>query len=288
MAATAAAVRKRTAKMVAPESTKTYGMLQLLPAGAPEIVSAVDDEFIAAAAMGDPVKKKAPPPAKPKKAAGKPPAAKKPAAGKKPAKGGGKPGKKNPKPATSAKSKEKPESYMAPNTSNWGSQKSHSTGREGDPDVAYAFTVVVDSITYAMFSEISGLSWKAEPIPIREGGNNEYGLNMRGSGKFEPLTLKRGWFASTGEFFDMLKDSLEGSAERAGDGTNKKDGGHLHSGRVNIAVNVLNRKYEVIGEYAFKNAFIIEYSGPSLNSMSGQVGFEQIRMAYDYFTYTPK
>ncbi len=153
--------------------------------------------------------------------------------------------------------------------------KSGSSSRAGDPDVGYAFKVVINSVTYAMFNEVSGLSWKAEAIPIRSGGNNEHGYHMRGPGKFEPLTFKRGWYASNGEFFDMIKASLAGATVLSAVGAQ----------RVNMTISVLNRKYQPIGEYRVFNAFITEYSGPSLNAGSGQIAFEQIRMAYDYFEF---
>jgi phage tail-like protein len=153
--------------------------------------------------------------------------------------------------------------------------KGMATPRLGDPDVGYAFKVSIGSVTYAMFSEVSGLSWKAESIPVRSGGNNEHGYHMRGPGKFEPLTLKRGWFASTGEFFDMMKSSLQGSSIISS----------LGGRRTNLTITVLDRKYQPIGEYRVFNAFITEYAGPSLNASSGQVAFEQIRMSYDYFEY---
>ncbi len=154
-----------------------------------------------------------------------------------------------------------------------GKSKGANSVRQGDPDVAYAFTVAIGGTQYAEFAEIGGLSWKAEAIPVRSGGNNEWSHNMRGPGKFEPLTLKRGWFASNGEFFDMIKDSLAGSTKGA------------KGGRVNLSITVLNRGYQPIAEYQIFNAFITEYSGLALNSMSSAVGFEQIRMAYDYFVY---
>lgn len=250
---TVVATRKRFTRMVAPEAARSTGTLVLLPAGAPEVVETAADPHVALAAMSD--KPKAPTKNSAKSVAVKaaPPKHK-----------GGE--------------HDAADNYKGQDPKGMGGAKSHSTGRTGDPDVAYAFSVKIGNVAYAMFSEISGLSWKAEPVPIRSGGNNEYGLNMRGPGKFEPLTLKRGWFASTGEFFDMLKESLTGDAPR----------GAAHTGRVNITVTVLDRKYQEIGHYDFTNAFIIEYSGPALNSMSGQIGFEQIRMAYDYFTYAPK
>ena len=153
---------------------------------------------------------------------------------------------------------------------------SGSSPREGDPDVAYAFKLSIGNVTYAMFSEVGGLSWKAEAIPVRSGGNNEHSYNMRGPGKFEPLTLKRGWFASTGEFYVMMKASLSG---------NNKNTGKAGADRSNLTITVMNRKYQPIGEYNIYNAFITEYSGLQLNSMSSAIGFEQVRMAYDYFVY---
>jgi len=260
----AVANRKRSARMVAAEAPRSTGSLIQLPAGAPEVIEPDNQPHLAVAAMSEQTKPKATTTTTPTKNSTKSVPVKAPPPAVVP---GGDDG-----------PKDKEDDYKGQDPKGMGGAKSHSTGRTGDPDVAYAFSVKIGEVQYAMFSEISGLSWKAEPIPVRSGGNNEYGLNMRGPGKFEPLTLKRGWFASTGEFFDMLKESLSGEAPR----------GTSQTGRVNITVTVLDRKYHEVGNYDFANAFIIEYSGPALNSMSGQIGFEQIRMAYDYFTYRPK
>ncbi len=227
----------RSSRLVAAEVPSSYGSLSVLAAGAPEVVAVAEQDHLAAAALAMKIAVKASVSVK-IKIGGK---------GGKSSKGGGM------------------QSEVAGATS-------HSTGRNGDPDVAYAFQVIIGSVTYATFSEISGLSWKAEPVQIRQGGNNAYSENLAGPGKFDPLVLKRGWFASTGEFYDMLRNALTGAKLE----------------RVNLTIACLDREYKVIGEYQFSRAFIIEYTGPSLNAMSGQVGFEQIRMAYDKFTYTSK
>jgi phage tail-like protein len=230
--------------MVAAEAPQSGGALVLLPAGAPDLVTVRDEEHTAVPALT--VKASAKVSAKASFSAGP---------------GGVK---------VSAKVSAKASVSVAT-----GSHKQHpssSSPMPNDPDVAYAFRVNVNNTTYGMFSEISGLSWKAEPIPISEGGNNEYVTTMVGRGKFEPLVMKRGWFASSGEFMAMLMSSLTG-------GSTKREA---------VTIAVLNRKYDVIGEYNFERAYIVEYSGPSLNSMSGQIGFEQIRMSYDKFTYKPK
>ena len=236
----------KAARMVSADAAKSVGTLQFLPASTPEAVPviALDPIDLAPAAMAEK------------------PAAKKSS---------------GTKAAQSASASTAVQTAVDAVSAALGKKKgkSGSSPRAGDPDVAYAFKVVINSVTYATFNEVAGLSWKAEAIPIRSGGNNEHGYYMRGPGKFEPLTLKRGWYASNGEFFDMIKASLAGATVLAAVGAQ----------RVNMTISVLNRKYEPIGEYRVFNAFITEYSGPSLNAGSGQIAFEQIRMAYDYFEY---
>lgn len=268
--------RKRNAKgsalrMVAPEPARSTGTIVLLPAGAPEAVPVATDEPYALAAMEATKKPAASTPSKPATPAK--PAATKSAAGK------GKPETKDPPKQAMTKNKMGAEKTTEPPyegnvQSGESSGKSKSTHIVGDPDIAYAFEILVGEMRYGMFTEIAGLSWKAEPVPVREGGNNWYGMNMRGPGKFEPLTMKRGWFACSGEFYDMLKDALTGSAPR----NNAK--------RPDITIQVLNRKQATIGTYNLKNCMLVEYTGPSFNSMSSQVGFEQMRFAYDYYTYS--
>ncbi len=149
----------------------------------------------------------------------------------------------------------------------------HATKRQGDPDIAYAFDIQIGGVSYGMFTEVSGLSWKAEVQPMPEGGNNAFVRGLIKPGKFELLTLKRGWFAATGEFIDLLRGVLDPVGAIT---------------RKNVTITVLSRNYEEIGRYDLSHAAVVEYEGPALNSMSGQVGFEQIRMVYDSFTYTPK
>lgn len=263
-----AQTRRARTQMVASETSKSMGTLISMPAGAPEWPATsgawADGEGHSALAAMDAPKK---PAAKP---ATKPPAQTTKPAAKTPAKVPGK-----------APTK-KEEAWTPPVLDmivpvGGGGSKSSSTGEAGSPDVAYAFIIDINGTKYGMFSEIGGISWKAEPVPVRSGGNNEWVHNMRGPGKFEPLTLKRGWFASTGEFFNLLKIGLQGNGIPTG-----------AAGRFKLTIQCLNRKYQPIGHYDFFACFFVEYSGPGFNAMSGQVGFEQIRVAYDYFTYAPK
>ncbi|MBM4342489.1 MAG: phage tail protein [Deltaproteobacteria bacterium] len=272
--ATGSAVHALAHSTVAAVASHAKGAFFVLPADVPAIAFDGDDSAsdMGVAAMDAP-KSKSKGPAKPSKPVKATP-------GKKPASSAA------PKPNTTvgkppSKPKPKPVPNMAPGKHDpvalkgSGSANSASTGEVGSPDVAYAFTIDIEGTEYGMFSEIGGISWKAEPIPVRSGGNNEYSLNMRGPGKFEPLTLKRGWFASNSEFFQLLKQGLGGSIPPTAKA----------AGRFALTIHCMDRKYKRIGSYNFSNCFFVEYTGPGFNSMSGQVGFEQIRVAYDYFTY---
>lgn len=264
-AAIGASSAGRVVRLVGSVPSKTMGSMLSLPASAPQLVEWSQDEHLALAAM-DALKPKAPskPAAKPKTPA-KPKAPTKPKA---PAA--------TPSQAVHTKAPEvwEPPVLSAVSPGKGGNKTSNSTYESGSPDVAYAFEIDISGVRYGMFSEIGGISWKAEPVPVRSGGNNEYMHNMRGPGKFEPLTMKRGFFAASGEFYDLLKMGLQGAAVPTG-----------AAGRFMLTIYVLDRKYATIGHYDFHQCFFVEYTGPAFNAMAGQVGFEQIRVAYDYFEY---
>ncbi len=257
----------RAARQVAQEPSKTLGSMVSLPASAPQLVEWAQDDHVALAAMD------APKPKAPTKAAAKPKATTKPKAPTKPKPPAATPGKlvptKEPKVWT-------PPVLGAVSPGKGGNETSHSTYEAGSPDVAYAFNIKIEGVTYGMFSEIGGISWKAEPVPVRSGGNNSYMHNLRGPGKFEPLTMKRGFFAASGEFYKLLELGLQGAKVPTG-----------AAGRFQLTIQVLDRKYQTIGNYDFHECFFVEYTGPAFNAMAGQVGFEQIRVAYDYFEYQP-
>ncbi|MCO4760810.1 MAG: phage tail protein [Myxococcales bacterium] len=238
-----ATTRRKAGKLVAPEASQAFGTMQPLPAAAPTIVVPDTATPVAAAMMAE----------------------------QKVSAGGDSWGAAGSSKGAVSDLASELKSALAMG----GKQTSGSSDRPGDPDLAYAFKLMIGGVAYATFSEVGGMSWKAEAIPVRSGGNNEHGYHMRGPGKFEPLTLKRGQFAANGEFYDMMKSSLSGNSKGKGAGAE----------RLNITITLLNRKYQPIGEYQLFKAFITEYSGLSLNAMSSQVGFEQIRLAYDYFEY---
>ena len=146
------------------------------------------------------------------------------------------------------------------------------TGRS-DPDVPFSFYVEIDGIRCAKFQEARGLEWRSDPVQFYEGGNNAHKVSLIGQGAFTPLTLKKGFFAASGEFFDWLKGLM--------------DGGSRELKRVTVSVVVKNEAGDEIGRFDLFGAFMTRYAGPGFNAMDNGVAFEEIEIQYDRFEFKP-
>jgi phage tail-like protein len=65
----------------------------------------------------------------------------------------------------------------------------HATGERIDYLTAYHFTVEVEGIAQAQFTECSGLQAEAEVFSYEEGGCNDYVHKLPGRIKFSNLTF---------------------------------------------------------------------------------------------------
>lgn len=142
-----------------------------------------------------------------------------------------------------------------------------------DPDVTYTFYVEIDGIRCVKFTEARGLEWKAETVSFYEGGNPAYKVNLVGPGSFTPLTLKKGFFAASSEFFKWFQAIM--------------DGGRTPVNRVTVSLVILDRAGEEVGRYNFFRAFMSKYVGPGFNATENAIAFEEAEITYDYFTYEP-
>ncbi|HOI11607.1 MAG TPA: phage tail protein [Myxococcota bacterium] len=142
-----------------------------------------------------------------------------------------------------------------------------------DPDVPFSFIVEIGGVQYGQFREIQGLEWRADPVQFYEGGNYRHKVTLVGQGSFTPLTLKKGFFASTGEFYDWMNDVMDSGGEKVK--------------RVTIGIIVRNEAREEIGRFDVYGAILTRYAGPSFNAMDSAIAVEEIEIAYDYFEYKP-
>ncbi len=146
------------------------------------------------------------------------------------------------------------------------------TGRK-DPDVQFSFYVEVDGIRCARFREAQGLEWRADPVQFHEGGNHRHKVSLVGQGAFTPLTLKKGFFAASSEFFDWMSAIM--------------DAGQSQVKRATISVVIQNAAGDEIGRYNLFGAFMTRYAGPAFNAMDSAIAVEEIEIAYDDFEYKP-
>lgn len=142
-----------------------------------------------------------------------------------------------------------------------------------DPDVTYTFFVEIDGIRCVKFAEARGLEWKAETVSFYEGGNPSYKVNLVGPGSFTPLTLKKGFFAASSEFFKWFQAIM--------------DGGRRPVDRVTVSLVILDRAGEEVGRYNFFRAFMSKYTGPGFNATENAIAFEEVEITYDHFTFVP-
>jgi len=146
-------------------------------------------------------------------------------------------------------------------------------GGRSDPDIPFSFWVEIDGIRCTKFREARGLEWKSDVVSFYEGGNHQNKVNLVGPGSFSPLVLKRGYFASQGEFFEMMKATVGLTA-----GAMK---------RVSMSIVSCNDQGDEIGRFNFYNAFISKYQGPGFNAMENSIAFEEVQITFDYFDFIP-
>ncbi|MBL6975869.1 MAG: phage tail protein [Deltaproteobacteria bacterium] len=147
-----------------------------------------------------------------------------------------------------------------------------SSGRR-DPDSAFSFFVEIDGIQTAKFAEARGLEWKADTVSFFEGGNPRHKVNLVGPGNFTPLTLKKGFFATSGEFFNWMKAIMNPNRQPME--------------RSTVSVVACSDAGDEIGRYNLYGAFMTKYSGPGFNAGEAAIGFEEIEITYDYFDFEP-
>lgn len=140
-----------------------------------------------------------------------------------------------------------------------------------DPDVGFAFYVEIDGIRCAKFREARGLEWRSEVESFYEGGNHRYKVNLVGKGTFSPLVLKKGFFATSGEFFYWFDNVM----------------GRGPVQRVTVSIVSLNPAGEEVGRFNFYGAFMSKYIGPQFNATESSLAFEEIEITYDYFEFVP-
>ena len=143
-----------------------------------------------------------------------------------------------------------------------------------DPDTTCQFELEMGGVIQTMaFREATGLKVTQKvSSAIREGGNNMHPHYMLEGLEWEPLVLKKGWFASSTEFFDWLIGAHHSSEAFT---------------RSNISIIARSLKGTELCRFELHKCFMLEYDGPKFDAMAKDIAFETIKIRYDYFTFQP-
>lgn len=145
-------------------------------------------------------------------------------------------------------------------------------GRAADPEIKFAFYVEIDGIQCVKFAECDGIKWSMDVTKFREGGNYLHEVNLPGPTKFEPLRLKKGFFASSSEFYNWFKAILDSKEKFT---------------KVTLSLVILTDSGDEAGRFNFYNAFMSSYEGPGFSATENALAFESMEITYDYFDFMP-
>ncbi|HYH84242.1 MAG TPA: phage tail protein [Pyrinomonadaceae bacterium] len=134
------------------------------------------------------------------------------------------------------------------------------TGDREDPYSAFNFTVEIDGIPVAGFTECTGLNTETDAIEYRTGDLDITVKKLPGLKKFGNITLKRG-FTDNHDLWLWRKTVLDGKTER-------RDG----------AVVLKNEARTEALRWTFREAWPRKWEGPAFNAKTNEVAIETLEL----------
>lgn len=131
-----------------------------------------------------------------------------------------------------------------------------------DPFVAFRFTINLDGLSVAGFSECSGLQWETEVQDYNEGGVNTFVHKFPTRTKQSNLVLKRGIVDRV--MWNWYYDLTQGRVQ-------------LRTGAVIVHDPSGS---EVVMQWEFKDAFPSKWTGPDLNATQNNVAVESMEIVH--------
>jgi phage tail-like protein len=135
------------------------------------------------------------------------------------------------------------------------------SGDRNDPYGAFNFTVEVDGVTVAGFSEVSGLTSETDVVEYRTGPEDITVRKLPGLKKFTNIVLKRGFTASD-ELWKWRKTVMDGATER-------------QSGTIVLR----NEARDPAIKWTFREGWPSKWEGPAFNAKTSEVAIETLEIA---------
>lgn len=133
----------------------------------------------------------------------------------------------------------------------------------------FRFTVEIDGLAVAAFSEVTGFDATIDVVEYREG--NDSMITPRkypGLIKYGNITLKWGT-AETLELFEWLTDIQNGTIERK-----------------TVTITALDAAGSPAASWRLINAWPVKYTAPDLNATASEIAMESIELAHEGLTRT--
>ncbi len=131
----------------------------------------------------------------------------------------------------------------------------------------FRFSLMIDNVTIARFTEVSGLSAEIKTEIIREGGRNDYVIELPSSVSYPRLVLKAGMVDT--ELRDWFMEF--------------RNKGTITRKNITITLygdlDAMNYQ-KVIYEWHIIDAFPVKWNGPTLNAMTSALAFESIEFIH--------
>jgi phage tail-like protein len=137
-------------------------------------------------------------------------------------------------------------------------------GTRIDPYGQFNFTIEIDGVTRAGFSEVSGLTTDTNVLEYRE-GNEKQGTvrKLPGLIKYNNIVLKRGWTQDKA-LWEWRKKVIDGTTQR-------------NSGTITL----LNEARQPALRWNFREGWPAKWEGPALNGKTSEAAIETLEIAHE-------
>lgn len=135
-------------------------------------------------------------------------------------------------------------------------------GARVDPLPAFQFTVEIDGIAVASFSEVSGLESETAVLEYRN-GNDQMTRKLPGLHRFGDIVLKRGVTPGR-ELWNWRKAVIDGNVQRR-----------------NGSIVLLDGKREEVVRWNFSEGWPRKWVGPTLDARAKEVAIETLEIAVE-------
>jgi phage tail-like protein len=131
----------------------------------------------------------------------------------------------------------------------------------------FRFTVAIDKVNHAVFSEFRLPSLQVETMDIKEGGQNQYVHKLPVRVNVGTAALKQGItrdFTLLNWYLQVLKGDLAGAMRQ-------------------VTVTMYDVKRDGMIVWSFRNAYPVKWSGPTLKSDTSAVAIEELEFVHHGF-----